>query len=172
MERVPLVTADTLLHGSWSALEQAGRLLARSVTLFDADELETATTVAMLGEGQLRQYRILRALAEEVADGRRLSVTDVLNACENREDQSTPVTQRLLTPDPCCYALDVVTAAVNHYAVERERLITSHDDERMASAEKTMNPPPDLAAPRWPRAVGIRGLPHTVDGLWTWLKTR
>src|ERR1700752_4870268 len=99
MESAPAVTVETLLHGSWSALEHAGRLLDRAVTLFEAGEWSAATDGAMSGEAQFRQHRILRSLADDVADGRCLAAVDAEEACTTRQDTSTIGTHGSPTPD-------------------------------------------------------------------------
>ncbi len=86
------VTKQTLLHGAWYAFEQAGELLDSSVTLIDADKFSTATGVAMLGREELGRYKILRRLADEVADGRVMSGDDVQSACDDHEDKQKAAT--------------------------------------------------------------------------------
>jgi len=51
------VTEQTLLHGAWYALEQAGQLVDSAVTLVDAGAFSTATGVAMLGREELGPVR-------------------------------------------------------------------------------------------------------------------
>jgi AbiV family abortive infection protein len=81
------VTEQTLLHGAWYALEQAGQLVDSAVTLVDAGTFSTATGVAMLGHEELGSYRILRRLANEVAKGVRvMSVVEVRSAVRVRSE--------------------------------------------------------------------------------------
>jgi AbiV family abortive infection protein len=77
------VSAKVLWQGAWYALEQAGRLLHSSVTLFEADDWSTATGIAMLGREELGRSRILRELAEKAGKGEALSRDDVQAACED-----------------------------------------------------------------------------------------
>ena len=64
-----MVSEQTLLQGSWYALEQAGRLLRSAVALFESGDPSTAVAVAMFGREELGRSRILRVLAQQVKAG-------------------------------------------------------------------------------------------------------
>ena len=78
-----MVSEQTLLQGSWYALEQAGRLLRSAVALFESGDPSTAVAVAMFGREELGRSRILRVLAQQVkAGGGKLSAAAVKKSCD------------------------------------------------------------------------------------------
>ena len=78
-----VVSADTLLQGSWHALEQAGRLLRTAALVHDSGDASTAVVLSMFGREELGRSKILRDLAQSVTQGVRLSPADVQTVCEN-----------------------------------------------------------------------------------------
>jgi AbiV family abortive infection protein len=63
------VTEQTLLEGSWWALEQAKRLLGSARILFESGDFSTALAVAMFGQEEVGRSRLLRDLVGEVREG-------------------------------------------------------------------------------------------------------
>ena len=82
-----MVTEQTLLEGSWYAIEQAGRLMQSAVTLFDAGDASTALAIAMFGREEIGRYELLRELAAEVKAGKQISVDDVNVRCNDHEEK-------------------------------------------------------------------------------------
>ena len=78
-----MVSEQTLLHGSWYALEQAGRLIRSALTLFRNGDPGTAVAVAMFGREELGRSRILRKLAQQTKAGKKLSAAEVRKLCED-----------------------------------------------------------------------------------------
>lgn len=77
------VSEQTLLEGSWYALEQAGRLLHSSKILFESGDFSTAVAVAMFGREELGRSRLLRHCASEVQQGKRLTAIEVTKRCQD-----------------------------------------------------------------------------------------
>ena len=75
------VTEQTLLEGSWLALEQAGRLLRSAVSLLNLGDFGTAVALGMLGREELGRSRMLRTLSGEVSAGKTLSPKQVAQRC-------------------------------------------------------------------------------------------
>jgi AbiV family abortive infection protein len=61
------VSTETLLHGSWYALEHAGRLFQASVAIFKSGDVGTALALAMFGREQMGQSSILLDLGKSGA---------------------------------------------------------------------------------------------------------
>jgi AbiV family abortive infection protein len=78
-----MMTAETLRHGAWYALEQAGRLFSAAAVLADDGDPITGAAVAMLGREELGRSRILRGLADRVDAGDKLRADEVREACDN-----------------------------------------------------------------------------------------
>jgi AbiV family abortive infection protein len=78
-----MISEDTLLRGSWYSLEQAGRLLRSSVSLFDGGDPSTAVVLAMFGREELGRSQILRDLAAKVKAGEKLTAKQISKSCEN-----------------------------------------------------------------------------------------
>lgn len=78
-----MISEDTLLRGSWYALEQAGRLLRSAVTLFDGGDPSTAVVVAMFGREELGRSLILHGLAAKARSGEKLTPNQIRKSCEN-----------------------------------------------------------------------------------------
>jgi AbiV family abortive infection protein len=78
-----MISEDTLLQGSWYALEQAGRLLRSAVILFDGGDPSTALVLAMFGREELGRSQILRDHAAKVRAGEKLTVEQIRNFCED-----------------------------------------------------------------------------------------
>lgn len=79
-----LVAPDTLLRGSWFALEQAGRLLRDAVMLEDGGAHSTAAGLALLAREELGRYAILRDLwARAPKGGAAPIVAEVRALCED-----------------------------------------------------------------------------------------
>jgi AbiV family abortive infection protein len=77
------ISEQLLLQGAWYALEQAGQLLDSAFILLRAKKFSTATGIAMLGREELGRYKLLRALAERVAQGETLSPKMVKDECDD-----------------------------------------------------------------------------------------
>jgi len=78
------VALDTLLRGTWFALEQAGRLLREAVALEDSGAHSTAAGLALLAREELGRYVILRELWGRASQGgAALTAAEVRAACEN-----------------------------------------------------------------------------------------
>lgn len=77
------VTEQTLLEGSWWALEQAGRLLRSAITLLESGDPSTALAVAMFGREELGRSRLLRDCAQEVHEGKALQAHEITKRCED-----------------------------------------------------------------------------------------
>jgi AbiV family abortive infection protein len=77
------VSEQTLLEGSWYALEQAGRLLHSSKILFESGDFSTALAVAMFGREELGRSLLLRDCAKEVSEGGTLRTEQITKRCEN-----------------------------------------------------------------------------------------
>ena len=78
-----MISEDTLLRGSWYALEQAGRLLRSAVTLFDGGDPSTALVLAMFGREELGRSKILCDLAAKVRAGEKLTAKQISKSCED-----------------------------------------------------------------------------------------
>lgn len=77
------VTEQTLLEGSWYALEQAGRLLRSATSIFESGDFSTALAVAMFGREELGRSRLLRECSREVHDGKPLQAHEITKRCED-----------------------------------------------------------------------------------------
>jgi AbiV family abortive infection protein len=78
-----IVSEQTLLEGSWYALEQAGRLLNSSKILFESGDFSTALAVAMFGREELGRSLLLRDCAKKVNEGETLQAEEIIKRCEN-----------------------------------------------------------------------------------------
>ncbi len=96
-----MVTADTLRHGAWYALEQAGRLFCAAVVLANDGDRVTGAAVAMFGREELGRSQILRHLADRVDEGGRFEAADVHEACDNHvSKQSAGALSTALRAEP------------------------------------------------------------------------
>jgi len=86
------ISEDTLLRGSWYALEQAGRLLHSAVTLFDGGDPSTAVVLAMFGREELGRSQILRNLAAKVKAGQKLTAIQISKSCEDHIEKQKAAT--------------------------------------------------------------------------------
>ena len=77
------VDEQTLLEGSWWALEQAGRLLRSATVLFKSGDCSTALAVAMFGREELGRSRLLRDCAREVREGNLLQPHKITERCKD-----------------------------------------------------------------------------------------
>jgi AbiV family abortive infection protein len=78
------VALDSLLRGSWYALDQAGRLLREAVALEDSGAHSTAGGLALLAREELGRYAILRELWGRALQGGAVPTpAEVRAACEN-----------------------------------------------------------------------------------------
>ena len=94
------LTSTSLLQGAWYAVEQAGRLLTSSVTLFEAGDHSTAVALAMFGREELGRSRILRRLADTVANGATVTPDHVRDACDDHaEKQKAGISSVAMRPD-------------------------------------------------------------------------
>ncbi|MCS6285410.1 MAG: AbiV family abortive infection protein [Nitrospira sp.] len=78
-----MISESVLLEGSWYALEQAGRLLRAAVGVYDRGDSATALALAMFGREEIGRSRILRTLANEVANGASFSAQNVTDRCDD-----------------------------------------------------------------------------------------
>lgn len=96
-----MISEDTLLRGSWYALEQAGRLLRSAVTLFDGGDPSTAVVLAMFGREELGRSQILRKLAAKVKAGEKLTAKQISKSCDRHlAKQEAAVLSTTLRVDP------------------------------------------------------------------------
>lgn len=97
-----MVSEATLLEGSWSALEQAGRLLHAAVGVYDRCDPGTALALAMFGREEVGRSRILRTLAQEVETGATFNAAEVTKRCEDhvrkQREGATGTTLRVVPP--------------------------------------------------------------------------
>ncbi len=77
------VSEQTLLVGSWYALEQAGRLLHSAKILFESGDFSTAVAVAMLGREGLGRSRLLRDCSRDVREGKLLHANEITKRCQD-----------------------------------------------------------------------------------------
>lgn len=77
------VSEQTLLEGSWYALDQAGRLLRSAASLFETGEQSTALVIALFGREELGRSRLLRECAREVRAGKSLDANEVRARCDD-----------------------------------------------------------------------------------------
>ena len=77
------VDEQTLLEGSWWALEQAGKLLGSATRLFESGDCSTAVAVAMFGREELGRSRLLRDCSGEVRDGKLLQPNEIKKRCDD-----------------------------------------------------------------------------------------
>lgn len=77
------VSEQTLLEGSWFALEQAGRLLHSAKVLFEIGDFSTAVAVAMFSREELGRSRLLRDCSRDVRKGQVLQAKDITKRCQD-----------------------------------------------------------------------------------------
>jgi AbiV family abortive infection protein len=131
------VSSDTLLQGAWYALEQAGRLLHSSATLFEADDHSTATGIAMLGREEIGRSRILRRLADKVREGKYISQKEVENACEDHvEKQRAAVLSTAMRTSPG-ERLDDLSQTLIHESPSSASWQAAHKELQIATDAKT-----------------------------------
>jgi AbiV family abortive infection protein len=82
-----MVTEQTLLEGSWFALQQAGRLLVTAVAIYEHGDHSTAASTAMFAREELGRSRLLRGCAAEVRGGRVLSAKAVNARCDEHAEK-------------------------------------------------------------------------------------
>jgi AbiV family abortive infection protein len=80
---VPMVTAESLLHGAVYSLEQCGRLLGDATLLYENASYATALAVAAFAREELGRWRLLLDLHERARAGESLTVEDVKTACDD-----------------------------------------------------------------------------------------
>ena len=124
------VSAETLLQGSWYALEQSGRLLTSAALVYDHGDKSTAVALSMFGREELGRSGILRDLAKRVTGGEHLSPEDIRGACENHVSKQTAgalsTTLRTQAPNQLDAAL-------------RERMRVDPRSEKWQQASKTVD---------------------------------
>jgi AbiV family abortive infection protein len=80
--QVTNVSEQTLLEGSWFALEQAGRFLCSATQLFRTGDWSTALAIAMFGREELGRSRLLRDISGEVHLGKVLGPAAINRRCK------------------------------------------------------------------------------------------
>src|SRR5215467_306493 len=95
------VTEQTLLEGSWYALEQAGRLLESATGVFESGDVSTALALAMFGREELGRSRLLRDCAGEVGKGKSLQPDAIERRCvDHVKKQEASAFATRLSPPP------------------------------------------------------------------------
>jgi len=152
------VDEQTLLEGSWWALEQAGRLLGSATMLFEGGDFSTALAVAMFGREELGRSRLLRDCAQEVRQGKSLQPHEITKRCNEhvRKQQASAfhIALNLQLNSQVRKALSDLSAydpsseqrkgagALIDSAVEAKgkRLATDRDQDRCSSLYVDLNP--------------------------------
>ena len=81
------VSPKYLLEGAAYALEQCGLLLRDADLLYRNGSYANAVALAALAREELGQWKILRNLRTEVLAGKRLTITDIQDACGDHESK-------------------------------------------------------------------------------------
>ena len=76
-----------LLEGAAYALEQCGLLLRDAIVLYRNGSYSSAVALAALAREGLGQWKILRKLRTEILGGKRLTITDIQDACGDHESK-------------------------------------------------------------------------------------
>ena len=79
------VTREYLLEGAAYGLEQCGLLLRDANVLYRNGSYSSAVVLAKFASEALGQWKTLRSLRTEVLGGKRLTITDIQNACRDHE---------------------------------------------------------------------------------------
>jgi len=106
-----VVDKKTLVQGVWFAMEQAGRLLASAVKVYDSGDFGTAIAIAMFTHEELGRSRILLEFADEVNRGNPVETEAVRRKCWDHLTKqrlgALSVTYRGNAEDPMADALAV-----------------------------------------------------------------
>ena len=156
-----MVSEQTLLQGSWYALEQTGRLLRSAVVLFESGDPSTAVAVAMFGREELGRSRILRVLAQQVKAGKKLSAAAVKKWCEEHVTKQVAAalgtTLRINAPSQLAKAV-------------RARFDNEHGSQAWQQASDTINAAIEAKRKRDPHSrheARVRGLYVDLDSVGT-----
>ncbi len=137
-----VVSAETLLKGSWYALEQSGRLLRSAVLVYDHGDKSTAIALSMFGREELGRSRILRKLSKRVTDGDHLTPENVQSECENHVKKQVAG----------CLSTTLRTQAQNQLnAALREKMKLPPRSEEWQQASKAANIAADKKRKRQPQ---------------------
>jgi AbiV family abortive infection protein len=109
------ITEQTLLEGSWWALEQAGRLLGSATMLFESGDFSTALAVAMFGREELGRSHLLRDCAGEVRAGKLLQPDEIKSRCQDHVKKQEASASQTKISTPPGSALARVSRDLNKY---------------------------------------------------------
>ena len=136
--KLPKVSAETLLHGSWYALEQCGRLLQSAKDLRKNGDHSTAAVLSMFGREELGRSVILRELAEKVKLGHSFNPNEVRKACENHVEKQKQGARSTttLTEGPCQLDRALRERMMSPPGSETWKQATKITDQAMESKQK------------------------------------